>query len=389
MRIAKELHIGVVSGEKSGDIIGASIIKALRARVGNVRFSGVGGTHMVEAGLEPLASSNELAVLGFLEPIKRLPRLLRLRRRLRNYFLEQRVHLFLSIDAPDFNLNLAHHLRKRGICTVHCVSPSVWAWRSWRIKQIRKSVNLMMTLFPFEAAFYREHNVPAHCIGHPLADVLKPVKNGQNLRPALGLKREGTLVALLPGSRRAEVRQLGGLFLEAAARCAHERNNMRFVVALAHSDFRKEIKAQLDKVALSYPGFHERVSLSLAPSSKLISASDMVLSASGTAALEIMLLGKPMVISYRMDVFSYRLVMLLSKLTHYSLPNILAAEELVPELLQADATPGNLAQAVLDQIDTPARSRAILLDKFASIRTGLKRDAATTAAEHLCRVLGA
>ena len=388
MRTNKTVHIGVVAGEQSGDIIGASVIEALRMRIPNLRCSGVGGSQMAKAGLEVLAPGSELSVLGFWEPIKRLPRLLRLRRQLRRYFIEQRVNLFLGIDAPDFNLSLERNLRSRGISTVHCVSPSVWAWRSWRIAKIRDSVNLMMTLFPFEAEFYKKHDVPTCCIGHPLADKLAPIKDYELLRTSLGAAKSGMLIAILPGSRSSEINKLGALFFRAAAECLRVRKDMNFIVAVADKRFRANLQAQFNQVVATYPNIGTRILFSEEPSWKIIAASDMVLTASGTATLEILLLDKPMVISYRLDPLTYRLVMWLSTVTNYGLPNLLAGETLVPEVIQAEATPENLAQAVLEQVNQTGAERTLLLKKYARIRKALKQDAATKAAEHLCRVLG-
>lgn len=385
--VARTPHIGVVAGEHSGDLIGAAIIRALRAEIPNLRCSGVGGPRMVEAGLELLAPASSLSMMGLWQPLKHLPQLWRLRRRLRDHYARCIPDLFLGIDAPDFNLGLERSLRSIGIHAVHCVSPSIWAWRSWRIKKVHKSVNLMLTLFPFEADFYREHKVPVHHIGHPLADVLAPVKDYRSVRTSLGLPPKAPIIGLLPGSRSGEIKKLATLFFQTAKLCLHKNPEMHFPVAVSDKRFLPYLQSQLEQVAKDDARFLTRVHFNSVSSHQVIIASDVVLTASGTASLEILLLDKPMVISYRIDWLTYVLVKMLSKIKVYGLPNLLTGEYLVPELFQADATPTALAQTALQQLNQPKDERAQLLAKYAAVRSILKRDAATTAARYLLKTL--
>ncbi len=372
--------IGLVAGEVSGDRLGAGLIRALRRHFPNARFEGVGGEAMQGEGLVSHYPMERLAVMGFVEPLKRLPELLRLRGRLYRYFRERRPRLFIGIDAPDFNLGLELRLRRCGVSTAHYVSPSVWAWRQGRIRKIARAVDHMLALLPFEAEFYRRHAVPVTWVGHPLADELPLDTDVCAARAALGVPRSVPVLALLPGSRRGEVEQLGTLFLEALERCRVALPGLHCVIPAASAARREQIDALLaGRSDLQVQVLDGQSHLAMA-------AADVVLLASGTSALEAMLLKKPMVVAYRTGAFTHWLASRLVHLDHISLPNLLAGRELVPELLQKDVEPESLAAAILHWFaDTPAR--AALIAEFERLHQTLRRDANLRAATALAPLI--
>lgn len=334
------MRIGVLAGEASGDLLGARVLESLRARVPDLVVEGVGGPHMESQGLRSLFPMERLSVMGFLEPLKRLPELLRLRRQAFSHFNRHPPDLFLGIDAPDFNLYLEQKLRARGLATAHLVSPSVWAWRQGRITRIARAVDLMLCLFPFETKIYQDHGVAAQFVGHPLADDLPRCVDTAALRQALGLLPAGKLLALLPGSRAEEVRRLAPLFLQAARLLRQSDPGLRFVMPAANA-------ARLAELQAALAAFSElEVSLVAGRSREVMAASDAVLLASGTATLEAALLQRPMVVAYRMGPLSWQLIRRLVTTPYAALPNILSGTQLVPELLQGAATPGAMAAAI-------------------------------------------
>lgn len=366
----------MVAGEASGDRLGASLIRAVRERVPAARFEGVGGPLMIEAGLNPLFDMEPLAVMGLVDPIKKLPQLLRIRRGLNRHFSSAKPDLFLGIDAPDFNTGLELSLRRRGVLTAHYVSPSVWAWRSGRIKKIARAVDHMLVLLPFEARFYAEHDVPATFVGHPLADEIPLVVDAAASRKELGLPLSGPVVALLPGSRQSEISLLGRLFFETARRCRAARPNMQFVLPAANA----ARKRQIDALVADSPDVP--VTVLDAQSHLAMAAADVVLLASGTTALEAMLLKKPMVVSYKAGRVTHAIVSRMLKVPHVSLPNLLAGQPLVPELLQGEATVENLTAAVLRLFDA-ADGNGALLKRFGEMHMALRQNADETAAQTL------
>jgi lipid-A-disaccharide synthase len=293
------LRIGLLAGESSGDILGSRLIIALKKQFGDVQFEGIGGPLMEAQGLESLFPMERLSVMGFIEPLKRLPELLRIRGSLYRHFRDNPPDIFIGIDSPDFTLHLEQKLRKVGITTAHLVSPSVWAWRKRRIRKIKRAVDLMLCLFPFETDVYREHGVPVAFVGHPLADEIPMRVEQADARSALGLPVSGKLLALLPGSRGGEVRLLAPLFLQTAQRLKLHDSQLSFVMPAAN-DVRY---GELENLLVSYPELE--VSLVKGRSREVMAAADAVLLASGTATLEAMLLKRPMVIAYRMAAFSW------------------------------------------------------------------------------------
>lgn len=372
-------RVAIVVGESSGDILGAGLISAIKKQFPNCHFEGIGGPKMIAQGFESHFSMERLAVMGLVEPLKRLPELLGIRKSLKQRYIQNPPDLFVGIDAPDFNLNLEAAIRKNGTLTAHYVSPSVWAWRQGRVKKIAKAVDLILTLFPFEAKFYVDHNVPVHCVGHALADALPIEDHSSRAREKLGLDPNGRYLAILPGSRRTEVEKLAGDFFRAAKVCKDQFPDLKFLVPAANSLRESEIKTFLNESPLSGSA---DVRLSCGDSHDVMAAADLVLMASGTTTLEAMLLKRPMVIAYRVAPFSYFLLKRLVKSKFIGLPNLLADEALVPELIQDDASPENISAALLEYLQSENKRNEVL-DRFREIHLDLKKNADEEAARAL------
>jgi len=335
----ESLRLGLCAGEASGDLLAGSILRAWQQRGTSLDITGIGGDQMQSQGLESLCAIDRLAVMGLVEPLKRLPELLGIRRRL--IAQQQRVtpDLFVGVDSPDFNLPIERRLRASGIPTAHLVSPSVWAWRRGRLRSIRESVDRMLCLLPFEVDIYREAGIDAACVGHPLVDELQQLPAADELSAAMALPSNKTVLAVLPGSREGEVRHLMPVFAEAMQLLQARHTDLHFVIPAANAERYQQIEAVLQSTALP-------VSLMRGPGREVMRCSDAIMIASGTATLEAMLLRKPMVISYRMASLSWTILSRLVKTPHVGLPNVLAGEEVVPELLQHHATASQLADAV-------------------------------------------
>ena len=369
-------RVYLVAGELSGDILGAGLMRALKARHPDVEFRGIGGPRMLREGIDSRFPLETLSVMGLVEVLKHLPGLIRVRRALKADALAWRPDIMVGIDAPDFNLGLERQLREAGLITAHYVSPSVWAWRQGRVKGIARSVDAMLTFLPFEAAFYVHHRVPVAFVGHPLADELPLENNRAAMRTALDLPAEGEVLALLPGSRANEVRFLGETFLAAAERLCAARPHLRIVVPAVTPERRGELQALLDE----HPVLEGRLTLLEGQAREAMVASDAVLLASGTAALEAMLCHRPMLVAYRMAPLTHALAKRLVKTEWISLPNLIAREALVPELVQEAATPDAIAARLEMLLDDP-EGRSALEARFASMHAGLQRDASRRAAE--------
>ena len=381
------MRIALVAGEASGDLLGAGLIEQLRLRFPDARFAGVGGEAMRAAGLDAWHDASELAVMGLAEVLRHLPRLLRLRRELRARVLAWKPDVFIGIDAPDFNLGLEKWLKQRGVRTVHYVSPSVWAWREKRAEKIGHSADLVLCLFPMEPAIYARHGVDARFVGHPLADAMPLDPDRAAARDALGLDPDRPLLAVLPGSRVGEIERLGADFLAAAVRVLAVVPTLQIVVPMANL----QARVAFDRVLAAHP---DAAALSLVlrtiigHARTLMIASDVVLLASGTAALEGMLAKRPMVVGYRIAALTHAIVrgMGMLKVDRYSLPNVLAGDTLVPELMQDDCTPDKLAAAVLHWLRDPA-AVAALQPRFRALHAQLRCDASARAAEAVAELV--
>ncbi|GMG87517.1 lipid-A-disaccharide synthase [Biformimicrobium ophioploci] len=378
----RTVRVGIVAGEASGDILGAGLIRELRQHYPNLVVEGIAGPLMQEEGASSLFPMERLSVMGLVEPLKRLPELLGIRRSLVRHFTENPPDVFIGIDSPDFNLSLEEKLRRAGVRTVHYVSPSVWAWRQGRIKKIARAVDHMLALLPFEARFYEEHDVPVTFVGHPLADKVPLQIDTEAARASLGIDPGTEMVAMLPGSRGGEVKLLGPLFIEAARWCLRQRPALQFVIPAASPQRRQELEAQLQG-AEDLP-----ITLVDGRAGEVLAAADAVLIASGTATLEAMLYKKPMVVAYRLAPLSYAIFSRMIKTPWVALPNLLAQRELVPEIMQDDATPESLGRALLQYFTDPVMGDA-LSREFDAIHQVLRRDASGRAAAAVASVIEA
>ena len=379
------LRIGIVAGEASGDILGSSLMQAIKRKHPQVIFEGVGGPLMIAEGFNSHIPMDRLSVMGFVEPLKRLPELLRIRRDLKAHFISSPPDLFIGIDSPDFTLNIELALRNEGVLTAHYVSPSVWAWRQGRVKKIAKAVDRMLTLLPFEAEFYHQHNVPVTFVGHPLADKFaieldELAMQKQAARSTLSLDSDATMVALLPGSRGGEVKMLGQSFIETARWCLHQRPDLKFVIPAANAQRREQLEALLQEHGKGLP-----ITLLDGQSQTVMAAADVVLMASGTTTLEALLLKKPMVVAYRLAAFTYFIVSRLVKSPFFSLPNLLAGEKMVPEVFQNDVRPEMLGPLVLERLHEDAQAQ--IVERFTDIHKALKLNASERAADVLLAMI--
>lgn len=367
--------IALVAGEDSGDVLGADLARALKRQWPDVRLVGIGGPRMAAAGVECWHDMGELSVMGLAEVLRHLPRLLRLRRSLGNRLLDARPDVFIGIDAPDFNLGLEKRLKKAGVPTVHYVSPSVWAWREKRAQHMGQCADRVLCLFPMEPAIYARHGVDARFVGHPLAERFAMVPDRQAARKALNLPADAPVLALLPGSRGSEIERLGDDFLDTAKRIGAQLPGLRVLVPAANLRCFKALQTRLAEhstdaaQSTGMPAFE----LLDGQADQALIAADVALLASGTVALEAMLAKCPMVVAYRISALTYRLIQSLKLMTTslYSLPNVLAGEELVPERMQADCRPSVLAEASL-LLFTDKGRRQHMLEEFKRLHRLLK-----------------
>ena len=367
------MRIGIVAGEISGDKLGSGLLRSLKLQVPDLVAYGIGGPEMIREGLKPVAPMGEISVIGIDGLLKNIVKILKIRRLLVEHYIADPPDVFIGIDLPDFNLSLEKRLKKLGILTVHYVSPTVWAWRTWRIKKIKEAVDHMLVLFPFERNFYAKHEVDVTFVGHPCADEL-PVKSKNELRVELNLPLGSEVVALLPGSRKNEVLNLSGPFLEAAKILAKLRPDIQFLIPYANENLRNIF---LEKKSLIYPDIklHEFFGNSL----EVMAASDAVLLASGTAALEATMLRRPMIVAYKMSKISYMLASKLIQTPYISMPNNLVSASIIPELLQSNANGLQLANELIKILDNEEYSDEITTT-LEMIYRELKNDANTKAA---------
>ena len=368
--------VGMVAGEASGDFLGAHLIAALRERVPALSFVGIGGPKMAAEGFDSWFPMEKLAVRGYAEVLRHFPEIHAIRRKLLRRLRAARPKLFIGVDAPDFNLSLERKLKRSGIPTVHYVSPSLWAWRGGRLSAIAASVDKMLVLFPFEEPLYRDAGVPVAYVGHPLADSTPDEDGSAAAREQLRLAPALKVIALLPGSRQSELRYMASCFVHTAKLIAARQPSAHFLVPLVS----RETRAIFEEAIYAADASQLPITVLFGHARDALEACDVALVASGTATLEAALVRKPMVITYKMAGSTYRLMSKMGYLPWVGLPNIIAGEFLVPEILQDEATPENLAQAVLNSLNDPVVTRK-LPERLDRIRRLLRRDAGARISE--------
>ncbi|WP_417442522.1 lipid-A-disaccharide synthase [Idiomarina abyssalis] len=372
MSSKKPPKIAIVAGEHSGDLLGAGLMQAISKRHPGAYFIGVGGPLMAEQGMDSYFPMDDLAVMGIAEVVQQLPKLLRHRKKLVQYLIEEQPDVMIGIDAPDFNLTVETRLKNAGIATIHYVSPSVWAWREGRIKGIKKAVDHVLCLLPFEKDFYDKHGLPATFVGHPLADDIPMQWQQAPARKELKLEPESEYLAILPGSRKGEIARMAPVFLRVAKKIAEKYPNLRFVAPMI-SDARAE---QFQELIKQYSP-ELTIALPVGESRKVMAASNYLLLTSGTVALEALLIKRPMVVAYRFHWLSYQIIKRLFHAPFFSLPNLLAGKEIVPELAQSEASEEGIEQALVELIE---QDNTDLLEQFKTIHQQLKVSASEKAA---------
>ena len=375
------LRIGIVTGEPSGDMLGAGLVQELSKKVKSLSIEGIGGEKLAKKNMNILFPMEKLSVMGFTEVLVRYFELKRIREKLIKHFLENPPDIFIGIDAPDFNLFLEQKLRKAGIRTVHYVSPSVWAWRESRIKKIRESVDLILNLFPFETAIYNEFNVPNKYVGHPLADKLSKEPDINFSRNKLNLPHNKKVIALLPGSRLSEIKRIGIILLKTALIAKSSHNNLFFVSSLANEKSLKIFEELRKKYS---PNLNVKIYLD--ETHRVIESADIIILASGTASLEAMLLKKPMIVTYKLSWPPYFIVKLLAKIPYVALPNILAGENIVPECLQSKCRADVLASE-LDKLLNSEKNIKKITSHFTKISNELRKKANYQAANAILKLV--
>ncbi len=374
--LGRPLRVGIVAGESSGDQLGGALIAALRAQVPDVQCFGMAGPRMAAAGCEVWVSSDELSTMGLFEVLQHLPRLLQLRASLVERFQQAQPDVFVGIDVPDFNLGLARRLKSRGLKTVQYVSPQVWAWRQGRVRTIGRACDLVLCLLPFETEFYAQHGVRAEFVGHPLADQIPLRVDRRGARDLLGVAQDATIVALLPGSRVGEVERLGADFAAAAAWIAAARPEIRFLAPMASA----RVRGIFERCAAAIPP-GTSIQMVDGQAQRVLAACDAAIVASGTATLETLLTGRPMVVAYRLGALTAFLLRTLGlvKVPYFSQPNLLIGRRLVPEFLQEAVTGPALGAALLRELGDPPHLGE-LLEEFRRVHETLRRGGAERAA---------
>jgi len=376
----RPLRIGMIAGEVSGDILGAGLIRALRRQHGEIQVEGIAGPRMVAEGAHALFDMEELAVMGFAEVIGRLPRILSVRRQILRHFLTNPPDLLVGIDAPDFNLGVELKLKQAGIPTIHYVSPSVWAWKQKRIFKIARATDLVLAFLPFEKAFYDKFNVPCRFVGHTMADAIPLSSSKEEARRALGVAEQGRYLALLPGSRHAEVELLSPVFLEAARLLRQQLPDLKLLVPMVNVRRRRQFEQLQEQLGIDFP-----VQITDGQAREVMAASDAILLASGTAALEAMLVKRPMVVGYKLKPLTWWIAKCMVKTPYVSLPNLLADAPLVPELLQDACTGERLAEALLPLL---CEDQTALLETFTRLHRQIRCDADNQAATAVLQLIG-
>ncbi len=377
----KKLRVAIVAGEASGDYLGAELIRALRIQCPHLEVYGIAGPKMQAQGCRVMHSISALSVMGLTEVMSQLFKIMRLRRAFAEELVQDPPDCFIGIDATAFNIGLEKKLKSLGIPTIHYNSPKVWAWREGRIHKIKRAVDLMMCLLPFECQVYRDHHIPVTFVGHPLADDIPFYVDTAKARTALRLSHEVKTIALLPGSRAFEIQKLAPTFLQTAKLLKQTLGSCQFVVPMINAERQKQFLAIKNTVAPEL-----EIKTYLNQSRDVIAASDVVLIASGTATLETMLLKKPMVVAYRLSALTYKLVRKMVRVEFASLPNLLAGRELIPEYMQEKAKPEVLAAAVMDWLNQPEKCK-LLYQQFAELHEKLHMHAPEQAANAVVNFL--
>jgi len=379
----RRLRIGIVAGEVSGDILASGLIREIKSRFPNAEFEGIGGELMLAEGFHSLFPMERLSVMGFTEVLGRLRELLGIRQHLIEHFIANPPDVFIGVDAPDFNLLLERKLKEAGIKSVHYVSPSVWAWREKRVHKIVRSVDLMLTLFPFEVDFYAKHGLAARFVGHRLADDIPMEPDREQARQALSLPQDKKIIALLPGSRGSEVKKLAALMLHTAQWCLQQQADLHFVVPLATERTRGLFNDIMQQMNIDLP-----LTIVDRRSREVMQASDVILLASGTATLEAALMKRPMVVCYKLSALTHWLMKRMALVKYVSLPNILVGREVVPEFIQQEATVENLGPALLSYLDDEEKTQQTV-QTFYDIHRSLKKNASVLAADAILELIDA
>jgi len=377
------LRIGIVAAEASGDVLASGLMAELRERLPDVRFEGIGGPRMLALGMDGWEPLESLSVMGLVEVLQHLPRLLKLRRRIRQRWLDNPPDLFIGVDAPDFNLGLETSLREAGVPTVHYVCPTVWAWREGRVKKIRAAVDLLLSIFPFEKTFLSRHQVRSEYVGHTLAAEMPQIVDREGARAHFGIASDVPVLAVLPGSRVSEVSRLAGPFLQTALACQQELKGLQVLVPLVNEKTARVWREKLAEVAPGLP-----VTESMQDTKQVMAAADVVLVASGTATFEGLLSKRPMVVGYKLNALTYWVIRLfrLIRLKHFSMANLLSSKPLAPEFIQDDCAPGKLAPAVLNFFSNSEQVEEIQAE-YARVHRQLQTDTDALAADAVIALL--
>jgi lipid-A-disaccharide synthase len=380
------LTIGLLAGEASGDQLGAALMAEILTLNPDVVFKGIGGPLMTGQGLASMVEMDRLSVMGLIEPLKRLFELLAIRKRVKQHFTANPPDIFIGIDSPDFTLNIELALRQQGITTAHYVSPSVWAWRQGRVKKIRRGVDMMLTLFPFEAKFYSSNDVPVAFVGHPLAARFPMVSDQGEARIKLAIAADSKLLALMPGSRKGEVELMLPVFLAVAEKLKQEIPALIFRIPAANKLRHIQIQNLIDETAILMPSLTNSLQVTMGQSHQVMQAADVVLMTSGTTTLEAMLLKRPMVVAYKMANWSYRILSRFVKTPFIALPNLLANKKLVPELIQDQVSVDAIVNELRPLLEDNGKKEQ-LITQFDAIHRQLAGDDVESAAQVLLTLI--
>ncbi len=377
------LHIGIVAGEESGDQLAADLVHSLKQHLPDLQVTGIGGQHLENAGCEILYPVEKLAVMGIYEVFSRMFEILSIRRKVRDFFLDHPPDVFIGVDAPDFNFSLEKQLRKAGIKTIHYVSPSIWAWREYRLKSIGRSIDKMLTLYPFEIPYYEKYKIPAEFVGHPLASRIPLQTNREAARQRLGLPLDRKIIAVFPGSRRSELERLVNPFLDSLELCRQADPSLCFISNLTGENACAYVRKQADNrtPALNICYFTGKPL-------DVMEAADVILLASGTAALEAMLMKRPMVVAYKVNWLSYQIIKRMVRMPYVSLPNVIAGRLVVPEFLQTDCVPEKIAPEIISWLNNEEKIKR-QVELFEDLHRQIRADSQTLLAKAVLDVINA